>query len=59
MKVNDTLITTIIGDITKTDDVDAIVNPTSSTMTGIGGLSALYKGHGYRSIVSSRISDYF
>ena len=27
MKINDTLITAIIGDITKADYVDAIVNP--------------------------------
>ena len=39
MKINDTLITTIIGDITKADYVDAIVNPTNSTMTANGGLN--------------------
>lgn len=27
MKINDTLVTTIIGDISKADYVDAIVNP--------------------------------
>ena len=47
MKINDTLITTIIGDITKADHVDAIVNPTNSTMTGNGGLNkAIYKAAG-------------
>ena len=39
MKIKDTLITAIIGDITKTDHVDAIVNPTNTTMTASGGLN--------------------
>ncbi len=39
MKINDSLITTIIGDITKANQVEAIVNSTNSTMTGSGGLN--------------------
>lgn len=39
MKIKDTLITAIIGDITKANHVDAIVNPTNTTMTVSGGLS--------------------
>ena len=39
MIINDTLITTIKGDIAKADFVDAIVNPTNSTMTANGGLN--------------------
>ena len=47
MKINDTLITTIIGDITKADYVDAIVNPTNSKMTANGGLNkAIHKAAG-------------
>lgn len=39
MKIKDTLLTAIIGDITKTDHVDAIVNPTNTSMTCSGGLN--------------------
>ena len=39
MRINNTSITTVIGDITKVDHVDAIMNPTYSTMTGNGGLN--------------------
>lgn len=39
MKINDSLITTIIGDITKANQVEAIVNSTNSTMTGSSGLN--------------------
>lgn len=39
MKIKDTLITTVIGDITKADSVDAIVNSTNPSMSGHSGLN--------------------
>lgn len=39
MKIKDTLISTSIGDITKADSVDAIVNSTDTSMSGDSGLN--------------------
>lgn len=39
MKIKDTLITTSLGDITKADSVDAIVNSTNPSMSGHSGLN--------------------
>lgn len=39
MKINNTIITSLLGDITKADYVDAIVNPTNSSMIGNSGLN--------------------
>lgn len=47
IKINDTLISTMIGDLTKAEQVDAIVNPTNPSMTGHSGLSkAIHKAAG-------------
>lgn len=39
MKINNTVISIVIGDLTKSDYVDAIVNPTNPKMVGHSGLN--------------------